>query len=567
MKPFIVYSDQPVNPQKRYTGTATPFTPQQVKDIYNIPSSPTAGAGKVIALIDAFGASTIEADLNYFSQYFGLPECTTANGCFTKVNQTGGNVYPIDNAGWSMETALDVQYAHAIAPGAKILLVVASSDNFNDIFKAVDYARSRADYVSMSFGAQESSSFQLLNSYFTANPSTSFFASSGDSGAGVMFPAASPNVIGVGGTTLYRSNSQFTEEVAWSSAGGGCSTVFSVPSYQLSNSGYQALNCNQGRAVPDVSYLADPNSGVYVYSTSNGCSGPNCFYVVGGTSLAAPMVAARAAIKGVVIKPEYVYENHILFRDVTMGSNGHPARPGLDLVTGLGSWIGDADSSTIGTTPSGTVSTTSTATTTTLAPVTTTAAPRTTFAPVTTQAPTSTVLPTVQLPMTTTVTPTTTRSIAAPATTTSAVRPTPTPSLATRATPTPTKTCSPGWVSYDIYCYKLFTNGQSYTNASQYCKSQSGYLASVRTWQLNSWINSFVPKSCGEFWIGGSRKSSTDAFKWDDYRTWSYTNFDDNQSINGNYVSFIHSSQFGNVGKWRKLANNYIKPFLCERSY
>jgi len=126
--------------------------------------------------------------------------------------------------------------------------------------------------------------------------------------------------------------------------------------------------------------------------------------------------------------------------------------------------------------------------------------------------------------------------------------------------------CPSGWTKYNNYCYRVFTNSLSYTNARQSCRSQGGYLASITTWQLNSWINSFVSSSVAEFWIGGARSSSSAAFKWDDSRTWAYKNFDANQPNSwGNYVSFIHGTQFGTPGKWRTITNAYTKPFLCHR--
>jgi len=128
-------------------------------------------------------------------------------------------------------------------------------------------------------------------------------------------------------------------------------------------------------------------------------------------------------------------------------------------------------------------------------------------------------------------------------------------------------TCPSGWGSYDGYCYKLFTQSLSYTDARQYCRNQGGYLTSITTWQANSWINSFIPKTCSEFWIGGSRSSNNAAFKWDDSRTFSYSNFDNKfPKWGSNYISYIHGSTFGAIGKWRSLTNAYKKPFLCKKS-
>ncbi|KAL0482582.1 trypsin-like serine protease [Acrasis kona] len=125
--------------------------------------------------------------------------------------------------------------------------------------------------------------------------------------------------------------------------------------------------------------------------------------------------------------------------------------------------------------------------------------------------------------------------------------------------------CPYGYSLYSGYCYKLFPNVLSYTGAKQYCATQGGYLATITTWQQNSWINEIVPDRCAEFWIGGSRDSKDSNFKWDDRRFWGYENFDGNQPNSlGNYVSYIHGKQFGTVGKWRTITNLYIKPFMCQ---
>lgn len=321
------------------------LTPSELIAQYNIAYSPTAGAGKTIAIVDAYGASTAEADLAVFNEQFDFPACTTANGCFKKVDQNGGTNYPPDDTqyGWGTEVALDVQTVHAVAPGANILLVVADSAGSDDLYKAVDYARAHADYVSMSFGAPESIYVTTYNDeHFSASPSVALFASTGDSAAGIEFPASSPNVVAVGGTSLYtNSDYSFASEEGWADGGGGCSAYFDAPAVQVANSGYASLGCNGKRALPDVAMDANSNSGVYVYYSYECTNPPNCYFQIGGTSLAAPLFAARAAIRGDVVNVTYVYGNHIQYRDITMGSNGFACTTGLDLVTGLGSWIGD----------------------------------------------------------------------------------------------------------------------------------------------------------------------------------------------------------------------------------
>jgi len=130
--------------------------------------------------------------------------------------------------------------------------------------------------------------------------------------------------------------------------------------------------------------------------------------------------------------------------------------------------------------------------------------------------------------------------------------------------------CPAGWTKYNDnnMCYRLYTPVSTWTNAKQFCRNQGGFLASITTWKLNSWIDSFVPSNVAEFWIGGSRSSRTAAFKWDSKRDWQYKNFDTNQPASwGNYVSFVHQTgSFGNRGKWRSIGDEYLKPFLCERS-
>jgi len=147
----------------------------------------------------------------------------------------------------------------------------------------------------------------------------------------------------VGGTSVFTTSSLvLSTEQGWSKGGGGCSKYFTAPAVQSANSGYASLGCAGKRAVPDVAMDANPNSGVYVYY-SYGCQDPpNCFYQVGGTSLASPFFAARAAVRGAVVNVTYVYSGHITFRDITQGNNGFACKTGLDLVTGLGSWIGSS---------------------------------------------------------------------------------------------------------------------------------------------------------------------------------------------------------------------------------
>lgn len=324
----------------RAATSPTGLGPATIKQVYSFPTDNTMGAGKTVAIVIAYDNPTAENDLNVFSTQFGLPPCTTANGCFKKVNQTGGTKYPRKDQGWALESALDTQWAHAIAPGAKILLVEANSNSFSNLLAAVDYARKNADYVSMSWGGSEFSNEVSQDFHFTgANTSgtrVSFFASSGDSGFPASYPSASPNVISVGGTTLTLNGGNLVSETAWNGSGGGCSAYETANSTQVTGS----VSCNGKRATPDVALDADPASGVSVYD-SFGYQGQKGWFVVGGTSASAPMWAGRSAVAGAVVDAAYAYGTNITYRDITLGANdGASALPGYDLVTGRGSWTG-----------------------------------------------------------------------------------------------------------------------------------------------------------------------------------------------------------------------------------
>ncbi len=319
------------------------LSPATIKSVYDFPTSASAGAGPTIAIVDAYDDPNVESDLGVFSSQFGLPACTTANGCFTKVNQTGGKRYPRANSGWALEISLDVQWAHAIAPGAKILLVEANSTNFSDLTTAESYANAHAQYVSNSWDGSEFSGETSYDKYFT-HSGVSTFVAAGDAGLPAEYPSASPNVISVGGTTLNFSGTTFMSETGWSSGGGGCSAYETATPAQRRYAGYQQVNCGGKRATPDVSLDADPNSGVAVYDSTS-YQGTSGWWVVGGTSASTPMWAARAADSGQQITASTVYPGsasslNITFRDITLGNNGAPCLTGYDLCSGLGSWTG-----------------------------------------------------------------------------------------------------------------------------------------------------------------------------------------------------------------------------------
>ncbi len=312
------------------------------------------GHGQTIAIVDAFDDPNIESDLQTFDTQFGLPSCP-AGTCFVKLEPQG---LPKTNSGWALEISLDVELAHAIAPGAQIILVEAKNNYLSSLLSAVDTAVAQsAKQISMSWGGSEFSSESSYDFHFNS-ATASFFTSSGDSGNGVEYPAASPYVVSVGGTTLSVDGAgNYLGETAWSGSGGGVSSYEPKPGYQNSFSPYSA------RTVPDVAYDGDPNTGVSVYDTVS-YFGQSGWFTVGGTSVGAPQWAAIAATansgnaklasasfgtsnalynaaSGAQSNPQTVpYTNN--YHDITTGSNGAcgaicTAVPGYDAVTGLGS--------------------------------------------------------------------------------------------------------------------------------------------------------------------------------------------------------------------------------------
>jgi subtilase family serine protease len=332
------YGHNPLKARPDVTRGPQGLSTATVKAVYGFPTGSTAGAGQTIAIVDAYDDPNAEADLSVFSAQYGLPACTTANGCFTKVDQNGGTGYPRADSGWALEISLDVQWAHAIAPGAHILLVEAASNSFTNLLAAEDYAGRHAGYVSNSWGASEFNGESAYDGHFRQQ-GVSYFASSGDAGLPAEWPSSSPTVVSVGGTTLNFSNGAFISETGWSGSGGGCSLYETATSSQAAFGTYPQVNCAGRRGTPDVSLVADPASGVSVYDSVRS-KGQRGWYVVGGTSASSPMWAARSAITGKAVDASTVYGSTINYRDITFGNNGAPALVGYDLVTGRGSWIG-----------------------------------------------------------------------------------------------------------------------------------------------------------------------------------------------------------------------------------
>jgi len=326
-------------------GTTTPFvtsgpyglSPSAMKSAYGWSTSMTAGAGKTIGIVGAYNAPTLASDLAVFSSKFGLPACTVASGCLRRVNQTGGSTLPASNAGWAFETSLDVEWAHAIAPGAHILVVEANGPTLNNLGPAIDYAKTQAQYVSMSWGASEYSGETAFDTHFSGS-TANFFAAAGDGGLPAEYPSASPYVTSVGGTTLSGVGTTSLKETAWSNGGGGCSPYEPHFPGQANYPSFGQVKCAT-RATPDVSADANPNSGAPIYDSTpyQNVSG---WFLIGGTSLAAPMIAARAAVAGIATYPRVIYGTSLRFRDITSGNNGAACLIGYDLCSGRGSWLG-----------------------------------------------------------------------------------------------------------------------------------------------------------------------------------------------------------------------------------
>ncbi len=393
------------------------YGPAQFHTAYSLPCTPggttqsTCGlpgsfGPQIIAIVDAYHNPTIENDLNVFSNTYGLPNCTHANGCLTIVNQNGGTNLPKTvNGSWSLEASLDVEVAHEMCQTCKILLVEASSPTMLNLATAVNAAaKLGATAISNSYGGSEWSSETLYDSYFN-HPGIAITVSSGDSGYGPEYPAASSNVVAVGGTSLQLfSDNTYASESVWNSAGSGCSLYENANSWQSSLSNWNQTGCGTKRGIADVAADADPNTGASVYDSTS-YSGFKGWWLVGGTSLSSPIIASTFTLTGKAFpnsnSSSIPYTNFNLsnFHDVTTGSNGFCGTSicngitGYDGPTGLGSPNGLAGFGGINVTPTPTPTPTPTSTPT----------PTPTAGP--TPTPTTTPTPTPVLP-TSTPTPT-----------------------------------------------------------------------------------------------------------------------------------------------------------------
>ncbi len=297
------------------TSGPTGYNPVDLLAAYKLAS--TGGAGQTIAIVDAYDDGNAESDLAVYRSQFGLPPCTTANGCFRKVDQNGGTKYPRGDMGWAEEISLDLDMASAICPNCKILLVEASSNSFANLAAAVDRAALLgATVISNSYGGGEYAG-ELSDQVHFNHPGVAITVSSGDNGFGVEFPAASQYVTAVGGTTLTRdASTRGFSETVWSGAGSGCSAYITKPSWQTDAA------CSR-RTVADVSAVADPNTGVSVYDTYR--LHPGGWLVFGGTSVSAPIIGGVYALAGnsrSITYGSYSYSHTSSLFDIISGSNG-----------------------------------------------------------------------------------------------------------------------------------------------------------------------------------------------------------------------------------------------------
>lgn len=326
---------QTIGPQDTPKG----YGPADLRSAYALPRG-DAGKDATVALIDALDWPSAEADIGAYRAQYGLPPCTTANGCFRKVDENGGGNLP-DPApagnDWTVEEALDVDMVSAVCPNCKILLVEATSASTFDLGTSVDTAASLgAKYISNSYGSWQE---DITADHYFTHPGVAVTASSGDGGFGVNYPASSAAVVAVGGTSLTKGGGgRGWSEAAWSGAGSGCSGPELKPAWQ------KDPDCSR-RTLTDVSAVADPKNGVAVYDTFNNNKG---WIEVGGTSASSPIIAAVYALAGTPGAGEnpasYPYAHAAELNDVTTGSNGHcvplnyycQAGVGYDGPTGLG---------------------------------------------------------------------------------------------------------------------------------------------------------------------------------------------------------------------------------------
>jgi len=335
------------------------LAPRELLDAYGLASAPAPASQQTLAVIDAYDDPTAEHDLRVFDERYGLPACTSANMCFTKVKMGS----PAKNAGWAQEIATDVEVAHGTCSSCGILLVEARSNSFAALEEAAREAERRgAEEISNSWGGpEEGATLEEERSGPFDHPGTVITASAGDTGylswdaeeagevGAVDFPASSPHVVAVGGTRLnVGPGGTWSGESVWNgdgAGGGGCSAMFAAAPWQQAVAGFEGVGCGTARAVADVAADADPYTGVAVYDSTpvrEGGVETVGWWTMGGTSVAAPFIAATFALAGGAGGVEYpaqtLYEGFAAhpgsLHDVTVGSNGSCPN-GFDEETGL----------------------------------------------------------------------------------------------------------------------------------------------------------------------------------------------------------------------------------------
>ena len=332
-----------IRPQQNGVFSANPYSPQQIKTAYCFNKNST-GKGEVIAIVDAFGDPNIVSDLEVFNARFNLPPANLT------VLYPQGQPTTMDPS-WALETALDVEWAHALAPSATILLVIAMDNSGENLFGAVEYAvQQGANIVSMSWGGPEFQDELSLDSYFQAQ-GVVFVAASGDTEK-LLYPAASPYVVGAGGTSvqLDECGNKVAPEIAWVGSGGGVSQYEPKAPWQNICS---QMPPTSNRTVPDVAFFADPYPGVYVY-TSIPIEGYVGWVAVGGTSVSAPCLSAifansmnrrmricnfSALLYAIAGGDCYTNPFNAYYDEMNGNNQYYPCIPGYDYVTGLGSPI------------------------------------------------------------------------------------------------------------------------------------------------------------------------------------------------------------------------------------
>ena len=332
-----------------YAAMPAGYGPADLSSAYRLPAGP-AGSGRTVAIVDAYNDPNAESDLAVYRSTYGLPACTTANGCFRKVDQNGGTRFPAADPGWAGEISLDLDMVSATCPNCRILLVEAASANFTDLGTAVNTAVALgARYVSNSYGGSEFSGETSADVQYFNHPGVVITASAGDSGYGAQYPAASPYVTAVGGTSLRRtSTGRGWAETVWGSTAGGTGTGSGCSAFEAKPSWQFDTGCPR-RTIADVSAVADPATGVAVYGSYQAPG----WQVFGGTSAAAPIIASVYALAGSPAAgsnpASYPYQDTVALNAVTSGANGTcrvaylcTAGPGYDGPTGLGTPKGTA---------------------------------------------------------------------------------------------------------------------------------------------------------------------------------------------------------------------------------